>query len=106
MHFLKTLFWVIVAVIVMAFAHGNWTEVSINLWAGLVLRTKLPVIVVGSVLLGFVPPYVMLRATRWRMKRRIDNIERNNAVLKADLPSEPGFSTAEPSATPQIIPET
>jgi|KBSSwiStaDraftv2_1062776.scaffolds.fasta_scaffold319372_2 Protein of unknown function (DUF1049). len=101
MHFLKTLFWVIAAVIVMAFAHGNWTEVTISLWAGLVLKTKLPVLMLGSILLGFLPTYVALRAMRWRMRRRIDNIERNYAVAKADLPAAP-----EPSVTPQIIPET
>ena len=101
MHFLKTLFWVIAAVIVMAFAHGNWTEVTIGLWAGLVMKTKLPVIVLGSILIGFLPTYIMLRATRWRMQRRIDNIERNNIVAKADSPADP-----DPLVPPQIIPET
>jgi uncharacterized integral membrane protein len=97
MHFLKTLFWVIAIIILAAFAHANWTIVTINLWAGLVMETKLPVVVLGAILLGFVPPYAMLRATRWRMQRRLDNIERNMiAAAAADTPTTPDTPPLEP----------
>jgi uncharacterized integral membrane protein len=96
MQFLKTLFWVIAAIILAAFAHGNWSPVTISLWAGLVLETKLPLVVLGSILIGFLPPYAMLRATRWRARRRLEEIERNSA------PPEP--FTADVSATPSPTP--
>lgn len=95
MQFLKTLFWVIAVIILAAFAHANWVPVTISLWSGLVLETRLPVVVLGSILAGFVPPYAMLRATRWRVRRRVE-IERSIANPEtppaADMPA-PSFST-------------
>ncbi len=88
MHFLKTLFWVITVIIILAFSHANWSEVTVNLWAGLVLKTKLPVLMLGSLLLGFLPPYILLRLTRWRMRRRIDLIERGATIITDPVPSD------------------
>jgi uncharacterized integral membrane protein len=96
MHFLKTLFWVIAAIILAAFAHGNWSPVAISLWAGLVLETKLPLVVLGSILIGFLPPYIMLRATRWRTRRRLEEIERNS------LPPEPLVADATLTPSPTL----
>jgi len=97
MHFLKTLFWVILAIILVAFAHGNWTPVTIGLWAGLVLETKLPLVVLASILIGFLPTYIMLRATRWRMQRRIE-AERNAT------PSDPAAVETTTPPSPIVTP--
>ena len=91
MQFLKTLFWVIAIIILAAFAHANWTTVSINLWAGLVMETKLPLVVLVSILIGFVPTYAVLRTARWRMRRRLDNIERN-MIAPEPIPAEPSVA--------------
>ena len=77
MQFLKILFWAILAVVLAAFAHANWVPVTIRLWADLVMDIKLPVLVLLAVLLGFLPTYAVLRAERWRSKRRIASMERN-----------------------------
>ena len=72
MHFLKTLFWVILAVIVVIFSLRNWMPVPISLWAGLTADVKLPVLMAISIAIGFLPTYVVHRTKLWRLKRRID----------------------------------
>ena len=51
MQFLKTLFWVILAVVLVLFAHANWNVVTLNLWGGLQADVKLPVLVIGAFVL-------------------------------------------------------
>ncbi len=77
MHFLKTLFWVVLTVIAVIFSLRNWVPVSINLWAGLTADVKLPVLIVIGMLIGFAPTYAVHRTRMWRLHRRIDTLERN-----------------------------
>jgi uncharacterized integral membrane protein len=98
MQFLKTLFWVVAAVIAVVFALRNWTPVTINLWAGLQADIKLPVLVLGALLIGFLPPYALHRGTKWHMRRRIETMERNIAVQiptapEAQAPAAASLST-------------
>ena len=85
MHFLKTLFWVILAVVAVIFSLRNWAPVSINLWAGLTADVKLPVLIILGLLIGFVPTYAVHRTKLWRLRRRIDCLERN--ALLAGMPT-------------------
>ena len=70
MQFLKTLFWVILAVVLVLFAHANWNVVTLNLWGGLQADVKLPVLVIGAFLLGFLPTLIVYRARLWSLRRR------------------------------------
>jgi len=70
--FLKTIIWVIALLVVVGFAATNWNMVTINLWAGLQADIKLPVLVIGAFLLGFLPTYLILRARIWSLRRRLD----------------------------------
>jgi len=81
MQFLRTLFWVVLAVVMIVFANNNWVPVSLVLWTGLELDTKLPVLVIGSFLLGFGPLWILHQTMRWRLKRRIAALEANAARL-------------------------
>jgi uncharacterized integral membrane protein len=121
MQFLRTLFWVVLAVVAVIFAANNWTQVTINLWGGLQADAKLPVLLLAAFLIGLVPMYLLHRATRWSLRRRLDSAERSLAELRAiDAPPEmpsvthglPGDtigSTAMPTAytpppaTPTVI---
>jgi putative membrane protein len=77
MQFLKTLFWVVVAVIAVVFSIRNWhPAVTINLWGGMQADVKLPLLLLGAWLLGFLPPFIVFRATRWRLRRRLESAER------------------------------
>src|SRR5690554_6585713 len=75
MQFIKTLFWVILAVILVVFAVNNWTLASVQIWGDVRIDTKLPVLVIGAFLIGFVPLWLLHRTTKWRLGRRIKTLE-------------------------------
>ena len=87
MQFLKTLFWVLIAVVVALFASRNWSDVTLNLWSDIQADIKLPVLLVVVFLIGFLPTWMIMRARIWSHRRRIDAMERNRlASLPADTP--------------------
>jgi putative membrane protein len=92
MQFLKTLFWVALAVALVLFANANWTAVTLRLWGGLEADVKLPVLIIAAFLLGLVPMLAIHRARIWSMKRRIESVERQ-AMLNVSAPG-----AADPSA--------
>ena len=75
MQFLKTLLWVTLIVGLTVFAINNWVPVSVRLWGGLRLDTKLPALVIAAFVIGFFPLYLFHRTTSWRMKRRMMSLE-------------------------------
>lgn len=81
MRFLKTLIWVTVIVGLIVFATNNWVPVSISLWGGMRLDTKLPALVIVAFLLGFFPLYFIHRALLWRMRRRILTLEGSQRTI-------------------------
>jgi uncharacterized integral membrane protein len=91
MQFLKTVFWVLVAVIVALFARANWTDATLNLWGDIQADIKIPVLLLIAFLLGFLPTWLILRARIWSLNRRIEALDRNRA---AAMPPE---GTAEPT---------
>jgi uncharacterized integral membrane protein len=82
MQFLKTLFWAAFAVAVVLFAHANWFPVPVKLWSELEADVKLPVLVFGSFLLGFLPTFILYRARLWSLRRRLETHERNLAHVQ------------------------
>lgn len=70
MRFLKTLFWVVLAVVVTLFAANNWRDVTIDLWGNLRADVKLPVLLVMVFLLGLVPAWLAYRTRLWRVENR------------------------------------
>ena len=92
MQFLKTLLWVLLAGLALAFAFNNWNTVPINLWGGLMADVNLPFLVLVAFLLGFVPTLLVLQATRWRLRQRIATLQRTLDDLRqtaAPLPVPP-----------------
>ncbi|MES2498660.1 MAG: LapA family protein [Pseudomonadota bacterium] len=96
MHFLKTLFWVVLAVSAVIFSLRNWIPVPINLWAGMTADVKLPVLLLIGGATGFLPTYAVHRARVWRLHRRIDTLERQT------LAAQPAPATPEP-VTPTVV---
>jgi lipopolysaccharide assembly protein A len=76
MQFLKTLFWVALAIILVLFARANWDSVTLNLWGGLQADVKKPVLIGAAFLLGFLPTYIVYRSRLWSLKRRLEPAER------------------------------
>ena len=79
MQFLKTLFWVLVAVLVALFASRNWNPVTLNLWGDIQADIKIPVLLLIMFLIGLVPTWIIMRARYWTMSRRVEAMERNAA---------------------------
>lgn len=105
MQFLKTLFWVLLAAAAMLFSFGNWTPVTVNLWSGLQLDTRLPILLVGAFLFGLVPALLLHRATRWSMGRKISSMERALAdVVTPASPPAPSSNAIPPGAAPIAVP--
>lgn len=101
MQFLRTAFWVVIAVILAFFCMANYVPVTVRLWGDIVMETKLPVLLIGAFLLGALPFWIMARATRWRLKRRLDSTERALvAVTTASTPPTPPPPVTEASPAP------
>jgi uncharacterized integral membrane protein len=102
MQFLKTLFWVVLAVIAVLFAKANWFSVQLRLWGGLIADAKLPILLLTFFLIGFVPTMIVYRAKMWALRRRLEPAERNASVVPA--PASPVAPPPTPSATePQAV---
>jgi uncharacterized integral membrane protein len=71
MQFLRTLFWVVLAVFLAIIARNNWSDVTINLWGSLQADIKLPLLVLAAALLGFLPTFMWQRTKLWRLERRL-----------------------------------
>jgi uncharacterized integral membrane protein len=81
MQFLKTLFWVALAVVLVLFAKGNWNAVTLRLWGGLEADVKLPILLMAAFLLGFLPMFILHRARLWSVRRRLDAHERQLSMV-------------------------
>ena len=79
MQFLKTLFWVLVAVVLAVFAFNNWTPVEINLWRNLRMDTFLPLLVIGAFVVGVLLVWLPHRASVWSWRRKVATTERKLA---------------------------
>lgn len=84
MQFLRTLFWVVLAVFLAIMARNNWTDITINLWGSLQADIKLPLLVFIAAFLGFLPTYLWLRARLWSLERRLSVANPPAPVADAD----------------------
>ena len=75
MRIVKTIIWSVVLIALLLFSISNWTTVEVKIWEGLVLQTKLPALVIIAFFLGLVPMWLLSKAGRWRMSRRISALE-------------------------------
>jgi uncharacterized integral membrane protein len=102
MHFLKTLFWVVLAIGVVLFARENWVPVEIKLWSGLIAEVKLPFLLLLAFLLGFLPTYLLYRGRMWSVRRQLTRPEPVSVANQpAPLPPAPaapaGVQPVEPA---------
>ena len=76
MNFLRTLFWLVVAVSLAIFANRNWDDVTVNLWGNIQAEVKLPFLLLVVFLIGFLPPYLLMRSRLWNLRRKLALAER------------------------------
>ena len=89
MQFLKTVLWVVAAVLLVLFGSANWEAVTVRLWGGLQVDIKLPVLVLLAFLLGFLPTLIVHRAKLWSLKRRLEPGARTVSVAPPASPAAP-----------------
>lgn len=104
MQFLKTLFWVLIAAGAMLFSFNNWSLVTLNLWDGLQLDTRLPILLIGAFLSGLLPAMLLHRATRWSLKRKLATLERALADVAAPASEDKPAGALPPAAAPIAVP--
>ncbi|MDQ2878137.1 MAG: lipopolysaccharide assembly protein LapA domain-containing protein [Pseudomonadota bacterium] len=102
MQFLKILFWCLLAFVAALFTYGNWATVPIHLWSGLIAEVNLPLLLLVTFLIGFVPAWFYYNFNRWRLRSRLTTAERTIADLRLSLdpPAAPVISMAEPVIAP------
>ncbi|HEX8215401.1 MAG TPA: hypothetical protein VF582_08025 [Allosphingosinicella sp.] len=101
MQFLRTLFWVALAVGLVLFASANWHAATLKLWGGLEADVKLPVLILAAFVLGFLPTFLLYRARMWTMKRRLEGVERQLEASRP--PAAAPASAAQPNQAPDPI---
>ena len=89
MGIVRTIVWVLVTIVLVLFARENWQPVEVRIWSTLVLETKLPALVILAFLLGMVPTWLVHRAARWRLTRRIASLEAATARATVVPPPTP-----------------
>ncbi|HEY0113009.1 MAG TPA: hypothetical protein VGB59_07625 [Allosphingosinicella sp.] len=89
MQFLKTLFWIVLTVVLVLFAKGNWKPVTLKLWGGMEADVKLPILMIAVFLLGFLPIFIIYRARMWSLKRRLEPGARTVSVAPPASPAAP-----------------
>lgn len=102
MQFLKTLFWVALAVALVLFASANWHAVTIKLWGGLQADVKLPVLILAAFLLGFLPTFLFYRARMWSMRRRAEALDRQLIAVQ-QAAATPTTQPSEPALAPEAV---
>ncbi|HUE80151.1 MAG TPA: hypothetical protein VMN38_11030 [Sphingomicrobium sp.] len=88
MQFLKTLFWVLLAVVIVLFASRNWFDATLNLWGDIQVDIKVPLLLALMFVLGFLPTFLIYRARLWTLRRRIAAQERQPVPAAAPGPAE------------------
>ena len=97
MQFLKILFWFLLAFVAALFTYGNWSSIQINMWSGLIADVNLPLLLLVTFLIGFLPTYLYLGTVRWRLRQRLATCERmlaDSRVLAATPAASP--TTVDP----------
>lgn len=96
MQFIKILFWVLLLVATFIFWWTNEARASLDLGAA-VVEARVSTFVVGAFLLGFLPTWLLLRGSKWRLSRRIKTLE--DAATPVSTPT-PTASRAPAPTTP------
>lgn len=108
MQFIKTAFWVILAVAIALFSKANWEaatpvmpgRVAVKLWADIIIEPRLPVLIIAAYLLGLLPMWLVSQANRWRMRRRIESAERALSSALATISVTHPASSEEATPSP------
>jgi putative membrane protein len=80
MRAVKTVFWIVVAIALIAVAYANPKTADVQIWPGLIWEPPTWALVIGALAIGFFPTWLILSTHRWRLARRITSLEASLAV--------------------------
>ena len=100
MQVLKILFWFLLAFVAALFTYGNWTSIQINMWSGLIADVNLPLLLLVTFLIGFLPTYLYLGTVRWRLRQRLATCERMLADSRMATAAPAVAIVADPAVQP------
>ena len=98
MQILRTVLWVLLAVVLVVFALYNGKPVEVQVWPTLIWEPPLAALTIMAFLLGLVPMWLVHRTVRWRLKRRIASLETSLAP-----PAPAPAAIAPPEPTPSLL---
>ena len=102
MQFLKILFWCLLAFLAAIFTIGNWTNVQIKLWGGLIAEVNLPLLLFVVFLLGLLPTMAYYQAVRWRLRQRLTTAQNAVETLRATAAVPAPRLAADPKPLPVV----
>ena len=83
MQIVRTVLWVLLLVGLLVFSAANWTPVTVDIWDGVQLDTRIPALLIIAFLIGLVPMWLYHRTVKWRLRRRIAQLEAAQAQVAA-----------------------
>ena len=105
MQVIRTIVWVLLIVALALFSINNWQDVQVKIWEDLVLQTKLPALVILSFMAGLLPMWLLAKAGKWRLNRRISSLENTVKASTVSQPSAVATTTQIDSATQEQSPQ-
>jgi len=86
MHFLKAVFWVLILVGFVFLAGLNWKSVDITVIPQQsVVSINLPLLLLVTFLLGFLPYFIIHRMTRWSLRKKLSQAKRELEASKHEV---------------------
>ncbi|WP_088307004.1 lipopolysaccharide assembly protein LapA domain-containing protein [Novosphingobium sp. B 225] len=101
MQVIRTVVWVVLVIALALFSINNWQDVEVKIWEGLILQTKLPALVILSFLAGLLPMWLLAKAGKWRLTRRISSLENTVKATAVSQPSAVATTTQLETAAPE-----
>jgi uncharacterized integral membrane protein len=113
MQVVRTIVWIVITAILVAFVAMNWERAPVNFWPleSTYLHFNWPVGVIALFFfaLGLLPTYLLHRTTRWRQGRRIASLEnslRTNMAAPPPIAQPPVAATRLEAEAPLAEPTT
>ncbi|MBW8755661.1 MAG: DUF1049 domain-containing protein [Sphingomonadales bacterium] len=102
MQIIRTLIWIAITIVLVAFIAMNWQRAPVNIWPleNNYLQFNWPVGFIALVffVLGFLPMWLYYRAGKWRWQRRINALEHS---VRATIPQPPLATSTQLEAQQQ-----
>ena len=99
MNIIRTAVWVTITAILVAFVAMNWDKAPVNFWPieNGYLHFDWPVGFIALMFfgLGLLPMWLLHRASRWRLARKINTLE-SSLLQAAGVPSQPSSTLVTP----------